>query len=140
MSASPKPKAFFDSNMWLYAFVASDPQKHAVAKKLVGDYDSVVSIQVINEVCVNLLKKAGWSEPQTERLIDSFFQDTTVVALDRLVLREASRLRSAYSFSYWDSLIVAAALHAGVDTLMSEDLQHKLVVEKVLTVVNPFAP
>ena len=41
-------------------------------------------------------------------------------------------------FSYWDSLIIAAALEAGCTTLYSEDLQHKQVIEGVLTILNPF--
>lgn len=41
--------------------------------------------------------------------------------------------------SYWDALIVAAALLSGCDTLYSEDFQHGRVFEDRLTVVNPFA-
>ena len=49
----------------------------------------------------------------------------------------ASRLREAASFSFWDSLIVAAALDAGCSTLYSEDMQHGPVVDGRLTIVNP---
>ena len=50
----------------------------------------------------------------------------------------ASALRTNHRFSYWDSLIVAAALDAGCDTLYSEDMQHGQVVEGRLRLVNPF--
>jgi predicted nucleic acid-binding protein len=50
----------------------------------------------------------------------------------------ASRLRDSYSFSYWDSLIVAAALDAGCTTLFSEDMQHGQKIESGLTIINPF--
>lgn len=43
-----------------------------------------------------------------------------------------------YGFSYYDSLIVAAALDAGCKTLYSEDLQHGQQVEG-LTIVDPFS-
>ena len=49
----------------------------------------------------------------------------------------ASRVRSAGGFSYWDSLIVAAALESGCTELWSEDLQAGRVVEGRLTIVNP---
>mgnify|MGYP001002970320 FL=1 len=59
-------------------------------------------------------------------------QDTT----NTLLL--ASDLRERYKFAYWDSLIVAAALDAGCDTLYTEDMQHKQVIDGRLRLINPF--
>lgn len=50
----------------------------------------------------------------------------------------ASRLRETDALSYWDSLIVAAALDAGCTTLYSEDMQHGQIFERCITIVNPF--
>jgi predicted nucleic acid-binding protein len=50
-------------------------------------------------------------------------------------LRTAER----YRLSIYDSMIVAAALHAGCDRLWSEDLRHSLVLDGRLEVANPFA-
>jgi len=50
----------------------------------------------------------------------------------------ASELRDRYQISYWDSLIVAAALDANCDTLYTEDMQHRQVIEGRLTLINPF--
>ena len=44
-----------------------------------------------------------------------------------------------YRYSYFDSLILAAALECGCETLASEDMQNGFVVESSLTVRNPFA-
>jgi predicted nucleic acid-binding protein len=49
----------------------------------------------------------------------------------------ALRLTSQYSLSHWDSLLVAAAIEAGVDALYTEDLQPGAKYES-LTVVSPF--
>ena len=46
-------------------------------------------------------------------------------------------VRSAHGFSYWDSLILAAALEAGCSTLYSEDMQHGQIVDESLTILNP---
>jgi len=43
-----------------------------------------------------------------------------------------------YQFSFYDSLIIASALEAGCITLYSEDMQHEQVIEKRLTIRNPF--
>ena len=131
---------FIDTNVWLYAFVESgEPAKSPAARALIAGTQPVVSTQVINEVCVNLLKQASFTEEQVSQLIESFYAKCGVVELDRPVLLTASQLRRRYSLSFWDGLIVAAALSAGVELLYSEDLQHNLSIDGQLRVSNPFA-
>lgn len=101
--------------------------------------EPVISTQVINEVCVNLLKKAHFTEDQISQLIASFYEKYPVIELDKPTLLTASELRQRYSLSFWDSLIVASVQHADVSVLYSEDLQHGLAVEGQLQVINPFA-
>lgn len=50
------------------------------------------------------------------------------------------RLAERYGFSVYDSFIVAAALQANCDTLWSEDMQHGMLVDQRLRIVNPFKP
>ncbi|MCL2939252.1 MAG: hypothetical protein MGU50_23340 [Trichodesmium sp. MAG_R02] len=61
-----------------------------------------------------------------------------MVSLDLLVVKNASRLRQQYSFSFWDSLIIASALEAGVTLLYSEDMQDGILVAGTLEIINPF--
>ncbi len=51
--------------------------------------------------------------------------------------RSALQLQLRWRFSFYDSLIVAAALEAGCKRLLSEDLQHGQRIE-TLTIENPF--
>lgn len=51
----------------------------------------------------------------------------------------ASELRDRHAFSFWDSLIIAAAFEAGCDEVWSEDLQHGRVVDGRLRILNPLA-
>ena len=44
-----------------------------------------------------------------------------------------------HSLAFYDALIVAAALEAGCDTLLTEDMQHGRTFLGC-TIVNPFAP
>ena len=65
MSDEPaaNPRAFVDSNIWLYAFIeGDDPTKTAIAKSIVAGSQIVTSTQVINEVSRNLLRKARFTE------------------------------------------------------------------------------
>ena len=120
---------FVDTNIWMYAFVESDnDEKRAAAKAVVQSYDVVVSTQVINETCVNLLKKTSMREEEIRRLIAAFYEKYTVVEVEQGTLLAASELREKYSLSFWDSLIVASALRAGCTILSTEDMQDGLRV------------
>ncbi|MGZ8844420.1 MAG: PIN domain-containing protein [Pyrinomonadaceae bacterium] len=140
MSESSLVNCFLDTNIWLYAFVESqDETKSAVAKQLINDNVFIVSTQVINEVCVNLIKKASFDEDGIRRLIRSFCFEHYVVSVNEESLLKASQLRSAYSFSFWDSIIAASALTAGATLLYSEDMANGLIIESRLTILNPFS-
>ena len=63
-----------------------------------------------------------------------------VVPLDAQIVAQAMAMEAKYQVSYWDALVVAAALAAGCDTLYTEDLQNGQVFEGRLAVKNPFVP
>ena len=133
-------RCFVDTNIWLYAFIeGEEPQKTVQAKALLeASRAIIVSPQVINEVCVNLLKKAQFSEPQVQQLIEAFYAKYVVVEVSKALLLKASALREQYGFSFWDSTIVASALQAETSILFSEDMQDGLVVENRVRIINPF--
>lgn len=129
---------FIDSNIWLYALIESDDSRHKAAKSTIQQSKvPVVSSQVVSEVCVNLLKKAGQPEAFIQELICSFYSKYEVVSLDKALFLKASDLRDKYSLSYWDSMIVAAALEASCSVLYSEDMQSGQLIEQSLRIVNP---
>ena len=59
------------------------------------------------------------------------------ISINSTIQTNASKLRQNHRFSYWDSLIVASALKAQAEIIYSEDMQHGLVVDKILTIINP---
>ena len=86
---------FVDTTIWLYAFLEGDnPQKTACVKALLEASRAImVSTQVINEVCISLLKKAQFSAQQVQQLIESFYAKYRVVELHTAHLLKASALR-----------------------------------------------
>jgi predicted nucleic acid-binding protein len=139
LADKPTTHYFVDTNIWLYALIVNDDaQKHQIAAEIVQGGNVVVSTQVINETCVNLLRKANLSETQLYDLIVSFYAKYEVIATEAQVLLRASRLRAQYSLSFWDSLVVAGAIESGCNVLYTEDMQDGLIVAEQLTVVNPF--
>jgi predicted nucleic acid-binding protein len=134
-----KPTVFIDTNLWLYAFLdTGETEKSVRAKTLFQETEPMLSVQVINEVCVNLIKRANFSEEQISQLIEGFYEKYPIVELDESILLTASQLRQEYSFSFWDSMIVACALTANAEILYSEDMQSGLVVWGTLKIINPF--
>jgi predicted nucleic acid-binding protein len=137
--------SFIDTNIWLYRLfddrrieAEERERKRNIAISITDKQNLIISTQVINEISVNLIKKAKFDENQIKALIQSLYNRCQVLEFDLTILESASDLRTQYNLSFWDSLIVASALAAGADILYSEDMQDDLIVSKQLKIINPF--
>jgi len=131
---------FIDTNIWLYSFIQSqNREKTKIARAVIKECEIVINTQIINEICVNLIKKANFSEGRIQNLIESLFRKYTVFELSQDILLLASKIRTQHSFSFWDSVVAASALDCDADFLISEDMQDGFKLENELTIVNPFA-
>jgi predicted nucleic acid-binding protein len=135
-------KVFLDTNILLYADVNDGSEKFLCASKLLKHdlrrAEVFISTQVIGEFYVNSLRK-GIDCQIAQNTINEFIDDFTIVSITTSLVSKAFRILNRYQFSYWDSLIIAAALEGGCTVLYSEDLQDGQVIEKTLVVKNPFA-
>ena len=121
------------------SFESPDLNKSAKAKDLIRQTDIIVSSQVVNEVCVNLIKKAQMGEPDIRKLVGSFYTKYKMALIDEGAILKSSELREALSISFWDSLIVSGALLGGAEILYTEDMADGMLIESRLKVVDPFA-
>ncbi len=140
MTAPSSPRYFVDTKIWLYAFmVGPDAVKSAKAQTVINPYanEIIISTQVINEVCVNLLKRAKLPEADIKPIIESFYARYQVAEINQDVLLKAPDMRDRHKFSYWDSILVATALLSGASILFSEDMDTSLTVEQTLRIANP---
>jgi len=140
-----KDKIFWDSNLWIYVAVGSsnpqDAHKQGVLLGLLANRPQLISsAQVFNEVGNVLLKKYKYSEQDTADFLDTIAQFTTCIPLTKDLSFKALDLKARYKLSWFDSLIVAAALEAECNLLYTEDLHDGLVIEQTLTIKNPFTP
>lgn len=134
---------FFDSNVFVYLFDETDATKHAVARGLVADAlaqgTGIVSFQVVQEVLSVLTRKLKVIARAEDA--ESFMQQTLVplwqVQPSPELYASALDIQQRQGFSFYDSLVVAAALQAGCGRLFSEDLQHGQRIGR-LRVENPF--
>lgn len=127
---------FYDTNVVLYALSADARRKERVADLL--SRGGVLSTQVLAESANVMRRKFGIALAEIEEFHDALLRACRLRLIERDTIRAALHVAARYGFSVYDSLIVAAALEAGCDTLYSEDLQHGQVIEGRLSVVNPF--
>ena len=130
-------KVFLDTNIILYAISTDEIKKHAIAKPIVLG-NATISVQVINESSANLIRKFKFDELTIQKFVMSSYQRFEVVGLSQDIFIKGSQLRTHYNLSYYDSIIVAAALVSHCNILYSEDMQDGLIIEKKLKIVNPF--
>jgi len=72
------------------------------------------------------------------RFLDRFLEPLWEIMPTRRLYDRALAMRGRYQYGFYDSLIIAAALEAGCDRLLTEDMQHGQVIES-LRIENPFA-
>lgn len=136
-------KVFIDTNVLVYAHDMSSGAKHRIAKALVHELwnsgNGVLSTQVLEELCINVRRKATRprSVVETQRLIQDYMGWDIVVNDSGSVLR-ALAFEERYKVSFWDALILQAADSAGVEVLLSEDLSSGQRYG-AFRVENPFA-
>ncbi len=128
-------KAFFDTNVLLYAF-RKDDARGPLAETLAAG--GAVSVQVLNEfvaVARGKLDK-GWEE--VRRALDVlrvFCPEPVPITVE--THERAVHIAERYGYSIFDSLIIAAALQVGASTLYSLDMRDGQMIDG-LTIRNPF--
>ena len=120
-------KYFVDTNILMYAHDTSAGANHdrakAIVEELWRDRTGVLSTQVLQELAVNLRRKAGRPlDAKTAREIVADYLTWQVVVNGGDSILEALDLEGRYQISFWDALVVQAAQASGAEVLYSEDL------------------
>ena len=134
----PGRPVFLDSNIIIYAYSRTDSNKADIARRILASGNVVISVQVINEFVAVTHKKLRHSMEEIEATVREFLPFTHPASLSTETSLRALRIATVYRLAWYDSLIVASALENECSLLISEDLQHKQVIEKTLTIINPF--
>lgn len=133
---------FVDTNILVYARDKGQGRKRDIAdsilRRLWIDDTGVLSTQVLQEFYHVATRKLRPVMPRAEaRDVVARYSEWCSMNTDPQLLVSASVLEENHSISWWDALIIAAALRSGATTLLSEDLQHGRRIGR-LTIENPF--
>jgi predicted nucleic acid-binding protein len=134
---------FLDTNVLVYSFDPESADKQHRAQTLIHEalrsQRGVISTQVVQEFLSLALRK--FARPMSVTEARDYLRSAlaplcqhfpTISFYDRALL-----IQEETGFSFYEALIMAAAVEAGCSTLLSEDLQHGRTVQGV-TIVNPF--
>ena len=130
-------EAFFDTNVLIYALAQSDPRAAVAERLLFGG--GKISIQVLNEFASVARRKLGLPWPDVDAALWAVRALCEAPVPLTIEIHEAAlALVQRDNCSFYDALIVAAALDAGCKVLYSEDLQDGRWFDGRLRVCNPF--
>lgn len=139
---SVEPLQFVDTNILVYAHDRTSKLKNERARQLVRHLwtsrRGVISTQVLQEFYVTVRKKVSppLSREHARQVLEDF-RSWRVIVNDEGSILEALDLEERFQISFWDALIVQAAIASGAEVLYSEDLNAGQTYGTV-TVVNPF--
>ncbi len=133
---------FVDTNILVYFRDASEPEKQKKAEEwlfmLWETGRGRLSFQVLNEYYVTVTRKlVPGLEKRDARSDIRNLMVWKPIQIERNVMEAAWDIQDGYNFSWWDSLIIAAAQQAGCSYLLTEDMQHEQEIGGI-TVINPF--
>ncbi|MGK6349838.1 PIN domain-containing protein [Parapedobacter sp. DT-150] len=131
-------KVFLDTNIIIYSYSSTEPEKQIIARKLIAETNSYISTQVLTELCNIATKKLKLTYKVAAAVVRECCNNNTLIINTQETIEGATKIAERYGFSFYDSLILSAALNAGCQKLYSEDLQDNQLIEKKLTIINPF--
>ena len=135
---------FLDTNLFVYTFDARAPAKAKKAAQLIrraaDTGEGIISYQVVQEFFSVAFRRftQPMSVAEAEQYLITVLRPLLAVHSSPAIYFEALRITEKHRLSWYDSLIVAAAIEGQCEKLYSEDFQHGRNIEH-LRIENPFA-
>ena len=131
-------KIFLDTNIFVYTQSSVETRKRNISTEIIENYDCQTSTQVLSEVSNVLTKKLNMPIHEVKQIISAINANCTISIVDYDTVQKALDLKERYAYSYYDSLILAAAIESDCSKIFSEDMSNKQIIENTLEIVNPF--
>jgi len=136
-------KYFIDTNIFIYSFDKTNPSKMVKSQSIISQAleknNGFISTQVIQEFANVATKK--FNTPMKAKdlriYIDEILFPLCSIFPSFELFDKSLAIYERYKYSFYDSMIVTAALISGSNILLSEDLKNKQKIEGV-TILNPF--
>ena len=136
-------KYFIDTNIFIYTFDASNIEKQIKSKEIVmnalENSNGIISYQIIQEFLNVSTKKfkSPLSVADAQRYLTTILEPLCEVFSSIELYHQALEISERWQYSFYDSLVISAAIKADCKTIYSEDLQHSQKIYN-LQIINPF--
>jgi predicted nucleic acid-binding protein len=132
-------KAFLDTNILIYLYSNDDLWKKQIVSEIVTNTNEIViSTQVLTEFSNIGFRKLNLSSLEVAITLDELIANCEINTNSFRTIKQAISVKEKYRYSWFDSLIISAALESKCTTLYSEDMHHQQLIESSLIIVNPF--
>ena len=133
-------RVFVDTNIFVYAHVSDDTNKHKMAYELLRrnliKTPVIISTQILSEFYSAMIKYKR-ADDEIRAFITEIIKCVNVMSVSLPTIELCIKLKMKYNYSYWDSLVLSSALENGCEVLYSEDMQHGQIIENFVTIHNP---
>jgi predicted nucleic acid-binding protein len=131
-------KIFIDTNIFVYTQSSVEMKKRNISTEIIENNNCHTSTQVLSEVSNVLTKKLNMPIREVKQIISAVNANCTINIVDYDTVQNALDLKERYAYSYYDSLILAAAIESGCSKIFSEDMSNRQIIENTLEILNPF--
>jgi predicted nucleic acid-binding protein len=132
-------KAFVDTNILVYLYSNTDETKRQRAYHKLEQYDCQISTQVLYDFSHVFIKKWKFPVDRIQGFINQICSYCDTMYITEQTIEKALGLNKKYGYSYYDCLMLAAAIQRGCQYLLTEDMSDEQVIEDILTINNIFA-
>ncbi len=132
-------RCFFDSNLLIYLYDLRNSEKTRQVQNTIDQTPvGIISTQVLAEFCNVSLKRLLVSSNDVFVALAELQRSFKVHINTADTIEQAVALQQKFRFSFYDSMILAAAFESGCETVYSEDMAHNQLIDGRLRIVNPF--
>lgn len=103
-------RSFLDTNVIIYAHTDLDVRKMEIAQQIISNKDTVISTQILQETANILFKKFQFEWTDVRVILNEMSNNNFLWINSGKTVSEACRVAERYGFSFYDSLVIAAAL------------------------------
>jgi len=132
-------RIFLDTNLFIYLYSESEAEKRNIVYRIFDVNYCITSFQALNEASNVWFKKYGWAGAKIHKHLDNIeLLCDEILMIGRSTIDIALSLKDDYGYSYYDCLMLAAALESNCNIIMTEDMNNGQTINEHLKINNPF--
>ncbi|MDR2884536.1 MAG: PIN domain-containing protein [Deferribacteraceae bacterium] len=129
-------RVFIDTNIFFYLYSTDEVEKRTKIEEVTEQYSCITSTQAINEFSNILIKKLKLPVEQIKSVIAEIYSFCNVIEIELPIIEQALDIHEMYKYSYYDCLMLSAALTSRCTQIFTEDMQDGQIIKNRLTIKN----